>query len=132
MAAPPVRNPLSLEQILEALDHLSRAQIDELGRRLAARRMENGNEGPDEPTLVRSAKSRLSAATEHRLKKLIVRSERGTLTPSQLTEYKSLAQEVQRLDAARTQAIAELARRWGKSLRAVKAEIGCESGRDGA
>ena len=132
MAAPPARNPLSLEQILEAVDHLSRAQIDELERRLASRRVENGNEGLDEPTLIRSAKSRLTAAAEHRLKKLIVRSERETLTPSQLTEYQSLAQEVQRLDAARAQAIAELARRWGKSVRSVKAEIGCEGGKDGA
>ncbi len=132
MAAPPARNPLSLEQILEAVDHLSRAQMDELERRLAARRTENGNEGLDERTLVRSARSRLTTAAEHRLKELIVRSERGTLTPSQLTEYQSLAQEVQRLDAARVQAIAELAHRWGKSVRAVKAEIGCEGGRDGA
>jgi hypothetical protein len=132
MAAPAARNPLSPEQVLEAVDHLSRAQMDQLERRLAARRMENGNEGLDEPTLVRSAMSRLTAAAEHRLKDLIARSERGTLTPSQLTEYQSLAQEVQRLNAARTQAIAELARCWGKSVRTVKAEIGCEGARDGS
>jgi predicted transcriptional regulator len=54
------------------------------------------------------------------------------LTPSQLAEYQSLAQDVQRLDAERAQAIAELARRWGRSVPAVKAEIGCEGGKDGA
>ncbi len=131
MATPPARNPLSLEQILEAVDHLSPAQMGELERRLAVRRAENGNAGLDEATLVRAARCRLTLAAERRLKALIVRSERGTLTPSELSEYQSLAQEVQRLDAARAQAIVELVRRWGKSVRAVKAEIGCEGGGDG-
>jgi len=131
MAAPPARNPLSLQQILEAVDHLSPAQMGELERRLAARRAENGNALLDEATLVRAAGCRLAAAAERRLKALIVRSERGTLTPSQLTEYQALAQEAQRLDAVRAQAIVELARRSGKSVRAVKAEIGCEAGKDG-
>jgi hypothetical protein len=131
MAAPSARNPLSLEQILEAVDHLSPAQMDELERRLAARRAKNGNLGFDEPTLVRSARCRLTAAAERRLKELIVRSERGTLTPSQLAEYQSLAAEAQRLDAIRVQAIAELARRWGKSVPAVQAEIAFKGGRDG-
>jgi hypothetical protein len=132
MAAPLARNPLNLEQILEAVAQLSPAEMDELEHRLAARRVENGNEGLDERTLVRSARCRLTAAAEHRLKELIVRSERGALTPSQLTEYQALAQEVQRLDAVRAQAIAELARRRGKSVRAVTGEIGCEGGEDGA
>jgi len=81
------------------------------------------NETLDEPALVRSARCRSPATAERRLKALIVRSERGSLNPSELAEYQSLAREVQRLDAARAQAIAELARRWKKSVRAVKAKI---------
>ena len=131
MAAPSARSSLSLEQILEAVDRLSPAQMDELEQRLAARRAENGNRGLDESALVRAAKCRLTAAAERRLRELIGRSERGTLTSKQLAEYQSLAQEVQRLDAVRTQATVELARRWGKSVHAVKAQIGCEGGRDG-
>ena len=38
MAAPPAPGPLSLEQLLEAVDHLSPAQRREFERRLAARR----------------------------------------------------------------------------------------------
>jgi hypothetical protein len=65
-----------------------------------------------------------SAAVRH-LKRLIGRSERGRLTRDELAEYQALAQELQRLDAARAEATVELARRRGKSVRAVKAEIEC-------
>ena len=108
MAAPPAPDPLSLEQVLEAVDHLSPAQIRELERRLAARRAGNRNEGSDEATLVRAATAQLPAATERRLKRLIARSERGKLTRNELAEYQALAQEVQRLDVARAEALAEL------------------------
>ncbi len=132
MAAPPAPDPLSLEQLLEAVDRLSPAQRREFERRLAARCAESGNEGSDEATLARAAKVRLPAAAERRLKRLIARSERGLLTRNELAEYQALSQEVQRLDAARAEALAELARRQGKSVRAVKAEIGCEGALNGA
>ncbi len=82
--------------------------------------------------MVRAARARLPVAAERRLKRLIARSERGRLTAEELVEYQALAQEVQRIDAARAEALAELARRRGKSVRAVKAEIGCEGDTDGA
>lgn len=132
MAAPPSSSPLSLEQLLEAVDHLSPAQRLEFERRLAARRAEKGNEGSDEATLVRAARVRLPAEEERRLKKLIVRSERGKLTEKELVEYQALAQEVQRTDAMRVEALAELALGRGKSVRAVKAQIGCEGSTDRA
>jgi hypothetical protein len=132
MAAPPASAPLSLEQLLEAVDHLSPAQRLEFERRLAARRAEKGNEGSDEATLVRAARVRLPADDERRLKKLIATSERGKLTEKELVEYQALAQEVLRIDAGRAEALAELARRRGKSVRAVKAEIGREGGTNGA
>ena len=132
MAAPPAPGPLSLEQLLEAIDRLAPAQRRELERRLAWRRVEDGNEESDEATLVRAAKVRLPAAAERRLKRLIARSERGLLTPEELAEYQALAQEVQRLDAARAEALAELGRRPGKSARSAKGGIRGEGGRDGA
>jgi hypothetical protein len=131
MAAPPAPDSLSLEQLLEAVDRLSPAQMRELERRMAARRSDQGNEGCDEATLVRAASVRLPMAAERRLKRLIARSELGKLTGDELAQYQALAQEVQRIDAARAEALAELARRRGKSVRAVKAEIGCEGGTDG-
>ena len=132
MAAPPAPGPLSLEQLLEEIDRLAPVQRRELERRLAWRREEDGNEESDEATLVRAAKVRLPATAERRLKRLIARSERGLLTPEELAEYKALAQESQRLDAARAEALAELVRRRGKSARSAKGGILGEGGRDGA
>src|SRR5262249_59137684 len=82
----------------------------------------NGSPRP-EAALIQAAKARLPAAAERRLKRLIARSERGQLPPRELADYQSLAQEAQRLDAARAKALAELAQRRGQSVRTVKAEI---------
>jgi len=132
MAAPPPAAPLSLEQLLDAVDHLSPAQRREFERRLAERRAKKGHEEPDEATLIRAARARQPAATERRLKRLIARSEHGTLTRKELVEYQTLAQEVQQIDASRAEALTELARRRGQSVRGVMAEIGFEDGSDGA
>jgi hypothetical protein len=66
---------------------------------------------PDEASLARAARARLPAAAERRLKRLIARSERGDLTPKELADYQALAQEAQRINAGRAEALAELARR---------------------
>jgi hypothetical protein len=121
----------SVEQLLDAVDHLSPAQKREFERRLAERQAVNGGPGPDEDALVRAARARLPAAEERRLKRLAAKSERGRLTPRELADYRGLAQEAQRIDAARAEAIAELARRRGQSVRAVMAAIGANGGTDG-
>jgi hypothetical protein len=105
--------PFSVEQLLEAVDHLSPAQRREFQRHLAARQSQNGGQGPDETALIGAAKARLPAAAERRLKRLIARSERGELTPKELAEYKALAQDAQQIDATRAEALAELVRRRG-------------------
>ena len=115
--------PWSVEQLLEAVEHLSPVEQREFQRRLAARRAANGDPGPDEVALLRTARARLPAAAERRLRRLIAKSERGQLTPKELTAYQSLAQEAQRIDAARAEALAELARLRGQSVRAVQATI---------
>jgi hypothetical protein len=131
MPAPSARVSLSLEQLLEAVDHLSPAQMREFERRMAARRSDQKKDRSDEAPLVRAAKARLTPAADRRLKTLIARSERGRLTREELAEYQALAQEVQQLDAARVEALAKLARTRGKSLGSVKAELGRDGGADG-
>ena len=88
--------PLTVEQLLEAVEQLSPAERREFQHRLIVRQGENGESSPDEETLVRTALARLPAAAERRLRRLIARSEQGKLTPKELTEYRSLAQEAQR------------------------------------
>jgi hypothetical protein len=69
------------------------------------------NVGSDEARLIQAAQARLPVSAERRLRRLIARSERGLLTPQELAEYQSLTQETQRIDAARAEALAQLAHR---------------------
>jgi hypothetical protein len=117
---------LSVEQLLEAVKHLSRAERREFQRQLAALQDQKDNQALDEAGLVRAARARLSAADERRLQRLIAKSEQGALTSKELAEYRSLALQAQQLDATRLQALAELARRRGKPARVIMEEIGGE------
>lgn len=113
----------SVEQLLEAVARLSPAEQREFQRLLAARQAANGSTEPDETVLVQAAQARLPAAADRRLRRLIARSERGQLTPQELADYQSLAQEAQRIDAIRAEALATLASRQGRSVQDVKAAL---------
>jgi hypothetical protein len=115
-----------VEQLLAAVGQLSPDDQAEFQRRLAARQAD------DEAAVVRAARSRLPAPAERRLRRLIARSERGRMTAKELADYQSLAQQAQQIDVARAEALAELARRWGKSIKAVQAQIDRAGSADGA
>jgi hypothetical protein len=123
MASSSAPGSLSFEQLLEAIDRLSPAEQRELYRRLAARQPQNGIHGSDEAELVQATQARLSPEAERRLRKLIARSESGRLTSKELADYQALAQEAQRIDAVRAEALAELARRRGQPVQAIKAAL---------
>jgi hypothetical protein len=123
MATAPVPASRRVEKLLEAFDKLSPAEQGELLSRLTARDVANGSRGQDEEALVRTARSRLPEAAERRLRRLMARSEQGRLSPKELADYQSLAREVQRIDAARAAALVELARRRGRPVRDLMAEI---------
>lgn len=132
MALLPKSGSWNVEELLEAVAQLSPTEQGEFQRRLAARQAANGHPGPDEATLAQAAQARLPAAAERRLRRLIARSERGQLTPRQLADYQSLARQAQRIDAARAEALSELARRRGRSVQAVKAALERQGRIDGA
>src|SRR3954452_8403805 len=98
MASLSASAPWSVEQLLEAVAHLAPAEQREFQRRLAARQAQNGSQGSDPSALLEAAHARLPATAERRLKRLAAKSERGQLTPLELADYQSLAQEAQRLD----------------------------------
>ena len=123
--------PLSVEQLLEAVDHLSPHPAASSSTAWPSGRNGTGGRRADEAALIRAAR-RLPAAAERRLKRLIARSERGDLTPQELADYRALAREAQRIDAAWAEALVGLARRRRRSVEAVKAELGCEGETDGA
>jgi hypothetical protein len=108
MATPPASAALTLEQLLEAIKHLSPADRRELQRQLLAWQDENGTPAGDEAELLRAAGARLPTAEDRRLRRLIAKSEQGTLTPEELSEYRALAQRAEQLNVARAEALAEL------------------------
>jgi GH24 family phage-related lysozyme (muramidase) len=112
-----------VDQLLQAVEQLPPAQRREFQRRLAHRPGRDGAQQPEEATLVRVARAGLPAAAERRLRRLLAKSERGDLTPKERTDYQALAQEAQRIDAARVEALAELARRRGQSVQEVRVDI---------
>lgn len=71
----------SVEQLVEAVEHLSPAEQREFERCLAGRQAANGRPEPDEATLIQAAEARLPAEDERRLRRLIARSECDQLTP---------------------------------------------------
>jgi hypothetical protein len=86
----------------------------------------------EEAMLLQAAQARLPATTERRLKQLIAKSERGTLTPKELEEYRDLGKQTEQLNVKRVEALAELAKRRKKPVRVIMNEIGWESGENGA
>jgi hypothetical protein len=123
---------LSIEHLLAAIKQLSPAELREFKRRFEEWQAQNGQQGEAETELIRATKARLPAADERRLKRLIAKSERSTLTATELTEYRALTERAERIDAMRVKALAELVRQRGKPAHFVKQEIGWKGGDDGA
>lgn len=122
---------LSFEQLLEGVEHLSPAELREFQEQLTAWQHQNGKGADEDAALLRTAKTRLPATMERRLRRLIAKSERGTLTAKELADYQTLAQRAERINVIRAEALAQLVRRRGKPAPDEKAERGEEGGPDG-
>lgn len=131
MATQPVPVALSVEQLLEAIKHLSPAELREFRQQFTAWQEHNGKQAEGDTALLRAAKARLPATAERRLQRLIAKSEQGTLTAKELADYQALAQRAEQINAMRVEALAELVRRRGKPAAVVLEEIGWEGGADG-
>lgn len=83
-------------------------------------------EAEEEAVLIQATRARLPTADEKRLKQLCQKSEHGTLTETDLAEYRALAQQAEELDVKRAEALVELVKLKGKSVYAVMEEIGWE------
>ncbi len=122
---------LTADELMAAVQRLSPAQLSEFTRRFAEWHEQNGREGQEEAALIAATKARLPPADERRLKRLTAKSERGTLTSKELQAYHALAQQAERVNATRVEALAELVRRRGRPVRQVMEEIGWKGGEDG-
>ncbi|MGH9835335.1 MAG: hypothetical protein ACREBD_15050 [Blastocatellia bacterium] len=139
MSTIPVQAQMTLEQLISAVKQLSREDLREFERQFAewqrqsangTKRRSNGKQAETDAKLIEGTKSDLPAKDRRRLKQLSEKSELGVLTPKELVEYRKLAQRSEGIDVARVEALAELARRRGKSLEEMMKEIGWRSGND--
>ncbi len=121
----------TVECLFQMVKQLPPAELGEFTQRFVEWQEQNSMQMKEEAALIRATQARLPAADERRLKRLIAKSERGTLTPKELEGYRSLAQQAEQLNVTRVEALAELVRRWGKPVRVIMQEIGWESGADG-
>lgn len=121
-----------VDDLLAAVQRLPPEKLRQFARRFAEWQEHNGGRTSHEAALVRATRMRLPPADGRRLKQLIDKSERGTLSAEELPEYQSLAQRAEEVDVARAQALAELVRLRGKPARVVMQEVGWESGNDDA
>jgi hypothetical protein len=128
MAEPQARNQTPVTELMAAVERLTPVELEDFTRRLAQWRQRNGTQADEEATLLQRCQARLPAATERRLKLLNRKSERGTMTPSELEAYRTLARQAERLDVSRVEALTELARRRGQPVSAVMEAIGWENG----
>jgi hypothetical protein len=122
---------LTVEHLIAAVKQLSPAELNTFTEWLVAWQQQNGTQENTDATLIRATKARLPAADTQRLKRLIAKSERGTLTTKELDTYRMLAQQAEQLNIRRVEALAELVQRRGKSPRVIMEDIGWESGTDG-
>ena len=120
----------TVPQLMTTVRRLSPAELREFKRRFADWQEQNGGQADEDVALVRACQARLSANDERRLKKLIAKSERATLSSRDLADYRLLVRRAERLDTTRLAALTQLARRWDKPVRAVMDTIGWEGGED--
>lgn len=117
---------LTVEHVMAAVKHFSPDKLHEFKRQFAAWQRQNGEPAVEEAKLVQATKMRLSVAEARQLKRLIAKSERGTLTPKGLDAYRALAQQAEQLNVARMEALAELVQRRGQPTHIVMDDIGWE------
>jgi hypothetical protein len=98
--------PVSVEELLEAIERLSPIELSEFSRQFTVRQHRNGRRGEGEAALVKAAKARLPSPEQRRLKRLTAKSEQGTLTPKELADYRVLAKRAERLNVKRVEALA--------------------------
>lgn len=120
----------TVPKLMTTVEQLTPAELREFKRQFAEWQQNNGGQSEEESALVEACRARLSSADERRVKKLIAKSERGTLSPKELEDYRSLVRRAERLDATRLTALTQLARRWGKPVRIVMESIGWEGSGD--
>jgi hypothetical protein len=130
MASSQVSIGSTVPQLMTSVKQLTPAELREFNRQLTEWQQQNGGQLDENTFLIQACTARLPAADEQRLKKLISKSERATLTGKELEDYRALVGRTEKLDATRLAALTQLARRWDKPVSVVMQTIGWGGGED--
>jgi hypothetical protein len=133
---PTVQAPvqLTVEHLLAAIRQLSPAERRELAREFAALPAHNGagEHAEDEAALLARIEenSRLPDAEQRRFNRLRRKRQAEKLATAEAAELEALWQRVERMNAARLEALAELAGRRGTDVRTLMRELGLREKQD--
>jgi uncharacterized phage-associated protein len=129
-----VQRPIqpSVEHLLAALKQLSPSELREFTRRFAEWEQQNGKQAENEATLLARIKrdSRLPITLQRRFNHLRRKRQAEKLTKSEAKELQEIWQHVEQMNAARLEALTELARLRGTDVRTLMRELGLSENHD--
>jgi hypothetical protein len=116
------------KQLVQAVERLSPAELDEFVDQVAALRARRHAPmlSDDESSLFATINQSLPESERQRLTELAERRSDETLTPREHSELLELQQRLEALHAARVKALAELAQLRGVTLTAVMEQLGIQ------
>jgi hypothetical protein len=131
MAIAPPQVPSSVDDLLAAIKRLPPAELREFQRQFAAWSGQNNkpdgpsSQEPEEEALLAVIRenSALPASEQRRFNRLRRKRQAGTMTGSEEAQLQGLWCRVEQMNAARLEALAELARRRGTDVRALMRQL---------
>jgi hypothetical protein len=128
----------TVDDLLDAVKHLAPAELHEFQRQFAAWSVEkNGRNGTASPERDEEAwlaairdNSTLPPADQRRFNRLRRKREAGKLTPPEQQRLQDLWRRVEQMNAARLEALAELAHRRGTDVRTLMRQLGLSENHD--
>lgn len=129
MSTIPIVAQVSADKLLEAIEKMDQAELEEFVSQviaLRARRRAPGLPQDDSDLLIRINQG-LPADVQTRLNELIVKRQAETLTPDEHDELLHLIEQSEQVEAARVEALAQLAHLRGVSLTALMHDLGVKA-----
>ena len=132
MATTRTATQFTVDELAAAVKRLSPAELHEFPQRLAEWQGRNGSQMEAEAALLKriAENSRKSPAKQRRFNRLRRKHQAESLTDPEAAELKALWQQVEQMNAARLQALSELAQLRGTSVQALLRDFGLPENRD--
>ncbi|HJT31857.1 MAG TPA: hypothetical protein VJ783_07365 [Pirellulales bacterium] len=131
MATTRGQTQLTVDELAAAVKRLSPAELHEFTQRLAEWQGRNGSQGQAEAALLECImeNSQMSSSLQRRFNRLRRKHQAESLTDAEAEELQALWQRVEQMNAARLQALTELAQLRGTSVQTLLGELGLSENR---